>query len=113
MPRISQLIMTGIAMGFASVAAAVCPYPQEVEVPDGATAATEEMVAGQARVKQYMAEMETYLVCLDNEEVDLGREPTDGELQMRNQRHNAAVDAMETMAAAFNEQIRTYKKVSR
>ncbi len=113
MLRISQLIMTGIAVVFASHAAAVCPYPQEVEVPNGATSTTEEMVAGGARVKQYMAEMDTYLACPENEEVDLGRKPTDGEVQMRNQRHNSAVDAMETTAAAFNEQVRMYKELKR
>lgn len=113
MRRISRLIISVCAATFTSIAFAACPYPEGVEVPDGATSTTEEMVDGQTRIKQYMAEMEAYLDCLDQEEADLDREPTADELQMHNQRHNAAVDEMEKIAAAFNEQVRAYKQQNR
>lgn len=110
MPRISQLITAVCAAAFTPVVFAACPYPEAVQVPDGSTATTDEMVDGQTRIKQYMAEMEAYLACLDQEETDLDREPTAEELQMHTTRHNAAVDAMEKVAAEFNEQVRAYKK---
>ena len=113
MPRISHLIISVCAASFASAAHAACPYPEAVAVPDGATATTEQLVDAQARIKQYMAEMEAFLDCLDREEAELGREPTAEELQVHNQRHNAAVDEMEQVAADFNEQVRAYKKQSR
>jgi hypothetical protein len=113
MLRTSQLIVTGIAAAYASIVSAICPYPTAINVPNGTTATTDDMVNGQALVKQYMAEMETYLTCLENEEAELGRAPTTGEQNLRNQRHNAAVDAMETVAADFNDQVRTYKKLNR
>ncbi len=113
MPRSSQLIISVCAATLMPIAYAACPYPEGVEIPDGTTATTEEMVDGQTRIKQYMAEMEAYLDCLDQEEADLGREPTAEEVQLHNQRHNATIDEMEKVAAEFNEQVRAYKKQSR
>lgn len=113
MPRTSQLIIPVCAATLMPLAHGACPYPESAQVPDGTTATTEEMVDGQTRIKKYMAEMEAYLDCLDQEEADLGREPTADELQLHNQRHNAAVDEMEKVAAEFNEQVRAYKQQSR
>ena len=113
MSRISHLIILVCAASFASTAYAACPYPEGVAIPDGSTATTEQLVDAQSRIKQYMAEMEAYLECLDREEAALDREPTAEELQMHNQRHNLAVDEMEKVAADFNEQVRAYKKQNR
>ena len=113
MPRVSQLIILICATVMAPAALATCPYPEDVIVPNGATAVTEEMVDGQKRIKQYMAEMEAYLDCLDREEADLAREPTEDERKLHSQRHNAAVDQMERVAADFNEQVRAFKKQNR
>jgi hypothetical protein len=106
----SALLVAVCATTFAQLASAACPYPESVSVPDGSKATTEEMVTGQTNIKQYMSEMEAYLDCLDREEAELGREPTAEELQLHNQRHNAAVDEMERVAADFNDQVRAYKK---
>ncbi|MFW2403853.1 MAG: hypothetical protein ACN4GT_03730 [Gammaproteobacteria bacterium] len=113
MPRISRLFIAVCAVSFASAVDAACPYPQRVAIPDGATATTEQLVDAQSLIKKYMTEMESYLECLDREESELGREPTADELQMHTQRHNAAVDEMEKVAADFNEQVRAYKKQNR
>ena len=110
MPRISSLVISVCAALFALSAQSACPYPEDVKVPNGNTSTTEEMVAGQARIKQYMAEMEAYLDCLDREAAELGRDETAEELQLHNQRHNSAIDEMEKVAADFNEQVRAYKK---
>jgi hypothetical protein len=113
MPRISRLFVAVCSACFASTAIADCPYPQRVTVPDGATATTEQLVDAQSLIKKYMAEMEAYLECLDREEAERGRDPTADEVQMHNQRHNAAVDEMENVAADFNEQVRAYKTQNR
>lgn len=113
MPRISRLFISVCAACFASTAYADCPYPERVATPDGATATTEQLVDAQSLIKKYMAEMEAYLECLDREEAELGREPTADETQLHNQRHNAAVDEMEQVAADFNEQVRAYKQQNR
>ncbi len=101
-----SLAMLGLAFG---VNAQTCDYPESVSMPDGRTASKEEMVAGQKMVKTYMAAMEEYLDCIDAETNASGEEPTDEERKILVSRHNAAVDEMETIAAAFNEQVRAYK----
>jgi len=113
MARISQLLVALCATTVAQLAVAACPYPDGVSMPDGSQATTEEMVASQTTIKQFMSEMETYLDCLDREEAELDREPTAEELQLHNQRHNAAVDEMEKLAADFNDQVRAYKNQQR
>ena len=67
------------------------------------------MLAAQTTVKSYMAEMEDYLKCLDEESSTLGEEESEEQRVLHVQRHNAAVDAMERVANNFTEQIRAYK----
>lgn len=80
-----------------------------VTVPDGATATMEELLAAQANVKTYMAEMEVYLACL-NDELEGTDEDATGEIKsLMVTRYNSAVSEMETVAAAFNEQVQAYR----
>jgi hypothetical protein len=104
--------MAGLAAIAVAPVYAACTYPQEVSIPDGATATNEDMLNGQTLVKQYMAEMESYLDCLDQEETTIPENQTPEAKQLHVQRHNSAVDAMEAMAASFNEQIRAYKQAN-
>jgi hypothetical protein len=91
-------------------AGAACTYPAEVTIPDGKTATKEEMVAANNAVKEYMAKVDEYLACLDKEEADLGEAVTDEQKQVHTSRHNAAVDALNAVAARYNDQVREYKK---
>lgn len=102
-----------MALLFPPAAHAACTYPQEVTLPDGATASKEEMVASQKSVKEYMAAVEAYLACLDEEEKALGDAVTPEQRQIHAKRHNAAVDAMNELAARFNEQVRAFKAQSK
>ena len=113
MIKLHELMLTAaIAALGTSVATAACPYPEEISVPDGSSATTEEMLDGQKQVKAYMAEMEQYINCLDGEAKAMGDAVTDEERALHVSRHNAAVDAMEKVATSFNEQIREYKAVN-
>jgi hypothetical protein len=91
-------------------AGAACTYPAEVVIPDGRTATKEQMMAASAAVKEYMAKVDEYLACLDKEEADLGDAVTEEQKQIHTSRHNAAVDALNAVAARYNEQVREYKK---
>ncbi|MDH3977970.1 MAG: hypothetical protein OEU86_05590 [Gammaproteobacteria bacterium] len=104
----------------AAHAQARCNYPETVLIPDGATATYEQMNDAQAKVKQYMADMETYLDCLQRQEADaqLQRQAmvTDPDMSMINttnlpleRERNSALNAMESLATRFNEQVRAYK----
>lgn len=97
-----------------------CLYPQDVVIPDGTTASYEEMNNAQAAVKQYMADMEAYLDCLERQEANAQLQQqamvTDPTLTMTNttnipleRERNSALNAMEEMATRFNEQVRAFK----
>ena len=88
---------------------AECAIPEVVSVPDGEIAGEEEMVAGQKRVKQYMANMQAYLDCIDAESTAIGEKQTDEQRVAHVQMYNAGVDAMESLAAQFNDQVKAYK----
>jgi cyclophilin family peptidyl-prolyl cis-trans isomerase len=84
-----------------------CVTPALPSIPQGAAATMEQMVAGQAHVKEFVAAGEVYLACLakviDNEERSAeDRNAAIGE-------HNRMVSAMEQVAADFNSQIRAFK----
>src|SRR5210317_1551871 len=68
--RMNKLTKTAIfvAMIFAAQGALACDYPQRIDVPNGATATKDEMIAGQKGVKTYMASMEEYLACIEADE---------------------------------------------
>ena len=103
-------------MLFIAQSALACDYPQRVDMPDGATATKDEMIAGQKSVKQYMADMDTYLACIEADEaqavIELGEIDEDTSRQraeMFNKKYNAAVEEMNLVAEEFNIQVRTYK----
>lgn len=106
------LAMHGAALASGLLAAAgalACETPTMVEVPDGATATTEEMVRAREQVTEYVAAMEEYLACVDEEMEVAGDDAPDEFKSLMIQRYNAAVSEMETVAAAFNEQLRAFR----
>ena len=105
-----------IAIIFFAPIALACEYPERVNIPNGSSATKDEMVGGQKGVKKFMADIEIYLACLDEEEEQHSADVEEPELSDDSQRarmlvkkHNAAVDDMEKVAAAFNDQVRVYK----
>ena len=98
--------------GSFAVTAFACENPPMVAVPDGSEASLDEMVAAQNGVREYMAAMEEYLACL-NEELEAGGEEAPAEFKsLMVTRHNNAVSEMETVAAAFNEQLGAYREAN-
>ena len=93
-----------------------CDYPARIQIPDGLTAAKEDMLTGQRSVKKFVADMEEYLDCIVVEEktarseID-GLEAEDEQLRedLLNKKYNAAVDEMEKVAAEFNAAVQTYR----
>jgi hypothetical protein len=124
MLRVSQLLIAGLTVITTPALQAECFYPEEVNIPDGTASTYEEMRDSQTFVKEYMAEMETYLECMEQEkltpESQTQESPTQanaGDQTSENkspyiQKRHEAIDAMESVAARFNEQVRAYKKVN-
>lgn len=112
-------IATAAAFLSLSLPALACDYPESAEIPNGSTATREEMLAGQQAVKDYIAAMEEYLACIEEEEQstletlpDISDEERVNRERALTMKHNAAVEEMELIAARFNEEVRIYRAQS-
>lgn len=76
-------------------------------LPDATVATMQEMMTGQAQVREFVAAAETYLTCLASVIEDEERDAEERNVAVTE--HNRTVSAMEEVAAAFNEQIRIFK----
>ena len=113
---LSGLMLAGLlTIGAAN---AECIYPKAPsDMPNGAKATEDEMVAGMKAVKEYNTQVSAYLSCLDMQmDSDIAAAGTDAKPEQVAQikainakRHNAAVDELEAHAARFNEQVKAYK----
>jgi hypothetical protein len=108
MRKILQAGVFATAFYFANGAIA-CETPSIVNVPNGAQASMDQMVAAQKQVKDYVAAMEDYLACVNDELETAGEDAPDEYKSLMINRHNMAVGEMEAVAAAFNEQVKAYK----
>jgi len=109
-----------VAMLFVAQGALACDYPQRVDMPNGASATKDEMIAGQKGVKKYMSNMDTYLTCIEADEAqavielgDIDEETSRQRADMFNKKYNAAVEEMNLIAEEFNIQVRAYKAKSK
>jgi len=100
----------------AGAAQATCIYPREPEnIPDGATATYDQMVAAQKAVKQFDADITAYNACLDMELQAMLADPNLDETRktelaaMQAKKNNAAVDHVTAVADRFNEQLHAYQ----
>lgn len=103
-------LITGLVFLLATqLVLADCDRPTAPQLPDGGSSDLEAMVEGQKAVKAYVTETEAYLDCLNEEGAAAAEEETPEQQHARIELHNEAVDDMEALAAAFNEEIRAYK----
>jgi len=112
MTRLALLV--SLALTYSAVRAG-CPYPQAPSsVPDGKQASEAEMLDAMVAYKKYDADVNAYVVCLDEEiKARLKEGGTSSQLiqlkglQLRKQ--NAAIDELKSKAQRFNEQVRAFK----
>jgi hypothetical protein len=102
----------------AGPAYADCSYPAApAKLPDGASATLEEMIAGQKVVKEYDKAIKDYVDCIDKEldaKIAKGGDQLKPEQKadmqkVEAQKHNAAIDQLQSVADRFNEQVKVYK----
>jgi len=95
-----------------------CPYPAApAKLPDGATATLQEMVDGQKVVQEYSKAINEYNACIDKALDDAIAKGGDqlkpaqkADMQrVEAQKHNAAVDQLQSIADRFNEQVKIFK----
>ena len=108
-----------LALGAAATAQADCTYPRAPDkIPDGATASKEERVAAKNDVSRYKNEMNAYLDCI---KLEIQAIPKDAKMskddkakaeaqeKLLDQKNNAAVDELQSVATRFNEQLKIWK----
>lgn len=102
----------------ATAAFADCSYPKKPkDPPNGMKATQEDMIAAQKVTKQFNADVEAYLTCLESETEGLiSALPPDTKPEKIQQikgkqakKHNAAIEDMQKYADAFNKQLRAFK----
>jgi len=116
MTKIIKLAFTAILFLGSSFALA-CDYPDRPSMPDGSTASKDELLAAKADVQAYVAAVDEYLTCIETEENDTVAamdNPSQEDLQRRNEMINKKFDAANEEKALvgeqFNQQIRAYNK---
>jgi hypothetical protein len=107
-----------VAIVLAPAAYADCTYPQApTQIPDGSTATLKEMITAMQVVKSYNEQMTAYLSCIqlerDSRVASAGATLTKQQKQeleaIEVQKHNAAVDQLQTVANQFNAQVKIFK----
>jgi hypothetical protein len=108
-----------LALGAAATAQADCTYPRAPDkIPDGATASKDEMVAAKNDVSRYNNEMNAYLDCIKLEIQAIPKDAkmskddkakADAQEKLLDQKNNAAVDELQSVASRFNEQLKIWK----
>ena len=108
---ISLALLIG-SLGYAQFALSDCNYPKmNVNIPNGATATMEDMVAAQTSFKTYNSDMDAYLDCLDNELSKISEE-FEGYADIKSNsdlKYNAAIDQLTEAAEEWNQAVRGYK----
>ncbi|HEY2274604.1 MAG TPA: hypothetical protein VGH61_03795 [Steroidobacteraceae bacterium] len=116
----SLLALAATAALAAGAAYADCPYPAAPDkLPDGASATMQDMLAGQKAVADYNKAVNDYVACIDKEVDDALAKGGDkikpeqkADMQrVETQKHNAAIDKLQTVADRFNEQVKVLGQV--
>jgi len=77
---------------------AECALPTAPSVPNGTSASVDEMKTAQDAVKKYLVDTDDFLKCLDFSHA-----------AGADSKHNQAVEQMQKLAAAFNDQLKAFK----
>ncbi len=103
------LLFAAPALGFA------CEYPERPKLPDGNAASKEDMIAAQSSVKAFLAAIDEYLSCIEQEERDAIAamdNPDEETIQRRDEllakRFDAANEEKFLFGEQWNQQVRAY-----
>ena len=83
-----------------------------VSMPAGDEATLEQMLEAQTGVRDFMAAMDVYLICVDEELEAAGDEATDEYREEMVELYNTGVAQMEEVAADFNEQRQLFQETA-
>jgi hypothetical protein len=114
--KMNLLLLSATALYLTSnLALAECTYPKAPDAPPDAKAATQpEMIAAMSAFKQYNADVDAYVVCLDEETAAKVKEAggTGAIMQikaMQSKKKNSALDERAAKIDVFNKAVRDFK----
>lgn len=120
MTRTTALFALPALLALGAAAQADCAYPQApTDIPNGAKATKDQMLAAQGKIKAYRAAVEeTYLPCLEKEKNDslATLDAADPEYATKKgaieaihaKKHNAALDELTAVAGQWSEEIKAF-----
>ena len=92
----------------ASLDLSACAFPDAPAVPDGNTATHDQMTSAGAAVREFVANGEAQLGCLDDLRRSLGETVTEAQTTQIISAHNAGVDKLNEVAGAYNAAVKAY-----
>ena len=117
-----NILLATLVLGSGAAFADDCVKPDSPELPNGASASMEEMLAGQQAVKAFQTDNLEYMGCLEKRFTAVKTSIEEGEikkgeaLEAAQAEYSEAVDAYnkavsmeEEVAGQFNTEIREYK----
>jgi hypothetical protein len=121
MKNLIKFAAVSIAFGLPALSLA-CEYPEHPTLPDGSVAAKEDMIAAQKAVKEFLAQVDEYLTCIEEAEKvaieEMGLDPDTEEGQkalarsdeLLTKRFDAANEEKFLFGEKWNQQVRAYNE---
>lgn len=108
--KVSPIYFAVMAIFLARAAFAACEMPSLVtSIPDGATATEEQLLAVQERIRAYVAAMDRYIACQNEEMSQSGPDASSEYLVLMTNRIEAAREEVDTIATRFNDQVDAFR----
>ena len=111
----ASAILGVLAICLSNMALADCAFPKGPDaIPDGKSASEPEMIAAMAAFKQYNADVDAYVTCLETETEAKIKETSAASaiLQLKaiqQKKRSSASDERVSKVNNFNEQVRAFK----
>ena len=116
MKNLTIIAAAGLLFALPSLGFA-CEYPERPALPDGSVAAKEDMIAAQTAVKEFLAAIDEYLDCIEQEEKDAIAamdNPDEETIRRRDEllskRFDAANEEKFLFGEQWNQQVRAYNE---
>ena len=114
MNNLIKFLAVSVILSLPAVSIA-CDYPERPTLPDGGTAAKEDMIAAQSAVKGFLAAVDEYLTCIEQEEkaaIEAMDNPDEETIKRRDdllaKRFDAANEEKFMFGEQWNQQVRAY-----
>lgn len=116
MKNLIKFLVVSIVLSLPVISLA-CDYPERPTLPNGGTAAKEDMIAAQSAVKGFLAAVDEYLTCIEQEEkaaIEAMDNPDEETIERRDdllaKRFDAANEEKFMFGEQWNQQVRAYNE---